>query len=197
MTLFTALYEAYEYAKDHDMVDKFDGGNIILPLFHSLKKSNGDDIVEVLLDKNSNLVRAEYLEKEAKIIFPVTIDSVGRTSGVAAHPLIDKFSYLLRVDDKKYSAYREELEGWLAYSQDDFLEIVDKFLQKDDIFRSILGKLYDEYKKIDDLTILVKDDKGKEKKVDFKDVFISFRIEDYDGIKDISYNEKKIYTKII
>lgn len=192
MSLLQALYNSYEYAEKNNMVDKIDGSDVILPMYHEKKKSDGKNLIIIKLDKNSNLIDANYMEKNEIIVFPITEDSVARSSGVAPHPLVDNGAYLFDKDSKKEKSYRKQLEEWIDYSEDDFLKIIYNFLSKEDSFKSIVDKFYNNYVILKGVKIEYKEEgKEKSKTFDFSKVFFTFVIEDYDGIKDISVSENK------
>ena len=204
MGLLTALYKSYNYGLENDLVGNLDDReNLILPLYHNSMKSNGKNIVEITLDKNSNLVNAGFLNEKDIVIFPVTEDSVARSSGIAPHPLFDNFDYVIQDGSKKSKAYLEIMEDWLNFEENDFVRIIHDFIIKENAYTDILSKLYDKYK------IIKEDEKGKELKekiityidnsgnkpkeieVNFSKIFITFKIQDYDGLRDISITENK------
>ncbi len=131
MSLLSALLKSYNYALDHDMVGKPDQyGNIILPMYYNSMKSNGKNIIEVLIDKESELKDAYLLNEGEKIIFPVTEDSVARSSGLAPHPLTDSASYVIPDGGKRSNAYLEQMEAWLNYDDNDYVRMIYRFLQR-------------------------------------------------------------------
>ncbi|PMC81174.1 type I-C CRISPR-associated protein Cas8c/Csd1 [Anaerococcus hydrogenalis] len=204
MSLLQALYNSYEYAKNNNMIDKYDSNDIILPLYHDNKKSNGKNIVSLKINKDSNLVDAYFLNKDDNIIFSVTEDSVARSSGASPHPLVDNGSYLFDIGSKKNVAYMNQLKDWLDYSGDDFLNIVYKFLSNSKSFLEIIDKLYVDYEIKGNLTISIDNPNSKNNKkkdIDFSKIFFTFTIEDYDGLKDMSLNENhklhEIYLQYI
>lgn len=192
MSFLNALYNTYNYALEHNLVGDTDKKkSLILPLYYNSMKSDGKNIVELLVDRNSNLMAAYFLEKDDIIIFPVTEDSVARTSGVSPHPLVDNFDYLVDDGGKKSTAYYSQLEDWLDFDNNDFIRIIYKFLKKENVFKKILDKLYQNYKIIKGKNIEYNDSNGKARKINFSKVFISFKIEDYEGQKDLSVSENK------
>lgn len=74
--------------------------------------------IEITIDVDGRFVEAKALEKEQKIIIPVTEESSGRTSSPAAHALCDQLGYLLGGDEEKFNLYTEALAQWTqsAYS---------------------------------------------------------------------------------
>lgn len=194
MSFLTALYKSYEYAEEHGMIGKLDDGHLILPIYHNSMRSNGKNIVEVLLDKDSKLIDAKFIEEGEVTIFPVTEDSVSRSSGPAPHPLFDNFNYIIQDGSKKSELYIKGLESWIEYSEDDFLKIVYKFIKTSNIFANILNKLFSDYTIIGGKEVSyieINDKKKKEAKLDFGKVFMTFKIKSYEGLRDVSLSENK------
>ena len=184
MSLLTALLDSYDYALDHDMVGKPDHfGNILLPMYYNSTKSNGKNIIELLLSKESDLLEARVLPDGETIQFPVTEDSVARSSGVAPHPLVDSASYVIQDEGKRSAAYMEQMENWLAYDDYDFVRIIHDFLIQPGILDAVKQKVKNSEE----------DEAEKQKKnavaIDFEKVFFTFSIENYDGLKNISVSE--------
>ena len=76
MSVLTALYKSYEYCEENGFVDrseKIDFETVLLPIYHSNKESRDEDIIEVTLNKNAEIIFADYLKKNKKIIFPVDL----------------------------------------------------------------------------------------------------------------------------
>lgn len=184
MSLLTALLDSYDYALEHDMVGKPDHfGNILLPMYYNSMKSNGKNIIELLLSKESDLLEAHLLPEGETIQFPVTEDSVARSSGVAPHPLVDSASYVIQDEGKRSAAYMEQMENWLAYDDNDFVRIIHDFLIQPGILDAVKQKVKDSEE----------DEAEKQKKnavaIDFEKVFFTFSVENYDGLKNISVSE--------
>ena len=186
MSLLTALLDSYDYALENDMVGKPDHfGNILLPMYYNSMKSNGKNIIELLLSKESDLLEAHLLPERETIQFPVTEDSVARSSGVAPHPLVDSASYVIQDEGKRSAAYMEQMENWLAYDDNDFVRIIHDFLIQPGILDAVKQKVKDSKE----------DEAEKQKKnavaIDFGKVFFTFSIENYDGLKNISVSENR------
>lgn len=184
MSLLTALLDSYDYALEHDMVGKPDQfGNTLLPMYYNSMKSNGKNIIELLLSKESTLLEARVLPDGETIQFPVTEDSVARSSGVAPHPLVDSASYVIQDGEKRSAAYMEQMENWLAYDANDYVKIIRDFLKKPGMLDAVKKKLKDSEE----------DEEKKSKKsapsIDFEKVFFTFSIENYVGMKNISVSE--------
>lgn len=184
MSLLTALLDSYDYALEHDMVGKPDHfGNILLSMYYNSMKSNGKNIIELLLSKESDLLEARVLPEGETIQFPVTEDSVARSSGVAPHPLVDSASYVIQDGEKRSAAYMEQMENWLAYDANDYVKIIRDFLKKPGMLDAVKKKLKDS-----------EEDEGKKSKksapsIDFEKVFFTFSIENYEGMKNVSVSE--------
>lgn len=184
MSLLTALLDSYDYALEHDMVGKPDHfGNILLPMYYNSMKSNGKNIIELLLSKESVLLEARVLPEGETIQFPVTEDSVARSSGVAPHPLVDSASYVIQDGEKRSAAYMEQMENWLAYDANDYVKIIRDFLKKPGMLDAVKKRLKDS-------------EEGEEEKakksaasIDFEKVFFTFSIENYESIKNVSVSE--------
>lgn len=184
MSLLTALLDSYDYALENDMVGKPDHfGNILLPMYYNSMKSNGKNIIELLLSKESVLLEARVLPEGEAIQFPVTEDSVARSSGVAPHPLVDSASYVIQDGEKRSAAYMEQMENWLAYDANDYVKIIRDFLKKPGMLDAVKKRLKDS-------------EEGEEEKakksaasIDFEKVFFTFSIENYEGMKNVSVSE--------
>lgn len=202
MSLFTALHQTYNYGLGHGIVDNDnEDKSLLLPLYHNSMKSNGKNILEIKLDKSSNLLGATFLNKDEIVIFPVTEESVSRSSGVSPHPLFDNFDYLIKNNSKKSTAYLEGLRSWLNYEDIDFVRIFYDFINNDNAFSKILEMLYGDYKIKDNKNVEYVDKSGKKGKkttVDFSKIYLSYKVENYIDLKDVSITEnKELHEKYI
>lgn len=183
MSLLTALLSSYDYALEHDMVGKPDHfGNILLPMYYNSMKSNGKNIIELLLSKESDLLEARVLPDGETIQFPVTEDSVARSSGVAPHPLVDSATYVIQDGEKRSTAYMKQMENWLAYDANDYVQIIRDFLKKPGMLE-VVKKLKDSEEGGEERS------KKSAKSIDFEKVFFTFSIENYEGMKNVSVSE--------
>ena len=147
MSFLIALYNSYNFGLENNLIGELnDKSNLILPIYHNSMKSNGKNIVEILINKRSELVDANFLDDGDIVIFPVTEDSVARSSGIAPHPLFDNFDYVIQDDTKKSLAYINQQESWINSDKDDFVKIVHDYITKAKVFEDILSKLYKDYK---------------------------------------------------
>ena len=140
MNVFTALYKTYLSCEESDLVDDVDNLNnsaVLLPIFHTNKRSNnGKDIIEITLSEEGDFLRANYLEKNEIIIFPVTEASVARANDKAPHPLCDELSYITSAfSQEKFDAYISNLEKWVNFNDGDngniVLNSIWKYLKQD------------------------------------------------------------------
>ena len=68
-----------------------DGHEPLAPIGHILTSAN----IEITLNAQGKFLAARKVDKkEPKILIPVTEESSGRTSGLAAHPLCDQLKYV-------------------------------------------------------------------------------------------------------
>lgn len=195
MSFLTALLNSYNYGLENNLVGNLeDKSSLILPIYHNSMKSNGKNIVEIKINKKSELVDAKFLEDGDIVIFPVTEDSVARSSGIAPHPLFDNFDYVMQENTNKSEAYISQQEAWLNYDEDAFVKIIHDYIIKEKVFEDILSKLFKEYKILKDKNVEFvdkSDKKAKKVTIDFSKVFLTFAVENYDGKKDLSLSENK------
>ena len=64
------------------------------------------------IDRQGKFIRATRDNKEMTIIIPCTEKSVGRSSGIAAHPLCDQLDYVGGINKDKLDDYLSELGAW-------------------------------------------------------------------------------------
>ncbi len=205
MSLINALLETYDFALQNNLVDNPKlslDGLTLLPVYHSSKRSVGEDIFEITVDKDSNSISGRFLEKDEIIIFPITEDSITRSGAkVAPHAISDELSYLARtIDGAKNKEYLDIVEDLLEYEKNNTCEdfrILGKYIIKNTILEDFLRFHFGskEYH-IDDkfkLSYEEIDDKGKIKKklLDLKKIFITFKIEK-EFKADISLTKDKI-----
>lgn len=195
MSFLTALLNSYNYGLENNLVGNLDDkSSLILPIYHNSMKSNGKNIVEIKINKKSELVDARFLEDGDIVIFPVTEDSVARSSGIAPHPLFDNFDYVMQENTNKSEAYISQQEAWLNYDEDEFVKIIHDYIIKEKVFEDILSKLFRDYKILKDKNVEFvdkSDKKAKKVTIDFSKVFLTFAVENYDGKKDLSLSENK------
>ncbi len=119
MSVFHVLYETYKEAEKKGQVDEpslVQGGRniVVLPLYHMNLRANAYDVVQLVFGESGIPMSLEFLLNNTYTIFPVTEDSLNRTSNVFAHPLCDDMQYLSKsLNPKKYESYCKENEKWL------------------------------------------------------------------------------------
>lgn len=107
-----------------DLADSYDKNADILssiyPISTTTISNNGDIIATIIIDGEGNFLKADKFEKVKKdkngkdstqpvqICIPVTEKSMGRSSGIAPHPVFDQYEYL-NGNGKKFEAYISEL----------------------------------------------------------------------------------------
>ncbi len=202
MSIFHVLYETYLKAEEKGQVDAPEldptGRNItILPIYHTNLRSDGYNIVKIVLDEEGVPSHLSFLEKDAYTIFPVTEDSLNRTSNEFAHPLCDDMQYLSKsLNEKKYRHYCEQNEEWLegvlsklaeldAGESGDmilFLEQIRDLVISEDILKVVGNLIAKRYRVLarenQTVEIEIKPEsegsKAVTKKVDLSKVFITF-----------------------
>ncbi|MFD2829994.1 type I-C CRISPR-associated protein Cas8c/Csd1 [Corticicoccus populi] len=193
MSLTTALLSAYEQAEKAGLVDNHNGDNtVLLPVYHNNLKSSGNNVIQVTLKKDGSFLKAEYMDKDEMIIFPVTEKSLTRSGqNPPPHPLVDKLQYVVPTGDQKNVSYSEVFNHWLDNSNHEeaieFLKVIKKFLNNENMFTEIVEAVYrGEQYTLKDFTVAYKDDKEKEKTDDLSNVFITFIVEAFNGPINVS-----------
>lgn len=191
MTLMNALLETYDYALKNDLVDNPNlsvEGQVLLPVYHSNKRSKGEDIFELTIDANSNAISGRFLANDEIIIFPITEDSIKRAgSTTAPHAISDELSYLAKgIDAAKNEVYITGIQELLDYEGSHKyknFKIIGNYIVKntilEDFIRIYLGKT--EYHIDKDFKlhyeIILDGNKVKKKSIDLKKTFITFKLE--------------------
>lgn len=180
MSVLTNLLKCYEYCENEDLVDVHNGEDtVLLPLYHSNIKAAKNNILKVTLNENGDLLSADFTADGEVHFFPITEDSVARTSGIAPHPLEDEMKYCISkiADNKKFEAYKKEFDKFYSYVVNPevklFLSSIKTFLLNEKNYEMILSEL--PFKDI------VEKEKGKKKKHDFKDTFLCFEVKCNNG----------------
>lgn len=118
MSIFNVLYQSYLQAEERGQVDNLDldesQRNIaILPIFHHNIRSNGSNVLEIVLDAEGKASQIQIIPKDVYVIFPITEESLNRTSGARAHPICDDMQYLSSsLAPTKYKNYCETNDAW-------------------------------------------------------------------------------------
>lgn len=176
MDFFTSLLNAYDYALENNLVDVHEGNaTILLPLYHTNLRSNGKNIINVLLDKQGEFLSAKFLEEDEIIIFPVTQDSIARSGKYPpSHPLVDKLSYITTENDKLHEMYMESFTALFQGINDgevkNFLITIKNFIDKSDFYEKIEKYIFE----------------NEEKKIDTANTFLTFSISDFISGRTIS-----------
>ena len=104
------LLKAVEtYDANADLVGVYQAGrDPLAPIGHILTNAG----IEITLNAQGVFLSARRVEKsEPKILIPVTEDSSGRTSGLAAHPLCDQLKYISCTNEKAHTLYLQTLHA--------------------------------------------------------------------------------------
>lgn len=87
-----------------------EGHEPLAPVGHLLTSAG----IEITLNVQGELLAARKVEKnEPKILIPVTEESSGRTSGIAAHPLCEQLKYVACTNEQAHECYLEILRAWM------------------------------------------------------------------------------------
>lgn len=175
------LYETYDNCSQ--LVGKeVDDGTILLPVAHSTQNAQ----IEVVVDLHGSFIRAEEVPKiDAITIIPVTEDSGSRGNGNNPHPLCDKLIYVAgdysKYSDKAkaeeyYKQYITQMEKWCNSEQShDKVTAIYHYLKRGCLIADLLSQGI--------LTLSpngLLNDQKKIQNIAASDVFVRFRIEDFD-----------------
>ncbi|MEQ9809392.1 type I-C CRISPR-associated protein Cas8c/Csd1 [Streptococcus jiangjianxini] len=192
MDFFTSLLKTYENAESENWVDNASKGTILLPIYHTSLKSNGKNIISIVLDNEGKFIKADYIGKEEAIIFPVTSHSVARSGkNPAPHPLVDKFSYYVaEMNQDQYDAYHNQLENWRAACRDEhvkeYLNLIQRFILQPEFLSQICQSLYGQSYTREGLKVTYTETDNKEKTVDLSACFLEFNIDHFIGNRRVS-----------
>ncbi len=212
MSIFHVLYKSYIKAEENGQVDapELDTTNrniVILPIYHANLRSDGKNVAQIVLDDEGAPIHLNFLEKDVYTIFPVTEDSLNRTSNPFAHPLCDDMQYLSKcLDERKYSHFCEQNEQWVsgvlheladfdteeARDAMSFVKQIRELILNNDILAVVKKFISKRYKvlKEDETTMEVEvkpeseASKAETKKYDLSKLFITFG-------KQFSYVQKR------
>lgn len=201
MSLLTELYHAYNASKESGLVDQHEiNRTTLLPIYHNNMTSNGKNIVRVHLNKDSTLERAEFVPEDEDIIFPVNEASVARSGRKPpAHPLVDKLNYIVPSDSWKHNNFKDAFINWFNYIDQghdkEYLKIIKDFISKNDMLQQILDYLFQgrDYK-LNDFVVEYTENAGKKEKIrklKLKDVFLTYSINAFDGLKNRGVTKNK------
>lgn len=139
MGLLQQAYRTYEYA-EKTCVGKYIEGEKepLAPIGHAITNAT----IEITLDKDGNFIGAMEIDKDnAKTLFPVTEDSLGRSgTSIRPHPLCDQIGFMMPDNKEKYGKYVEQLLEWASseYTHP-ILESVLKYVKKGTIVDDVVG----------------------------------------------------------
>ena len=225
MSIFHVLYKSYEQAEEQGLIDKPElvVGNrniVILPLYHMNVRSDGSNVIQITLDDEGNPIHLSFVEKDVYTIFPITEDSLNRTSNPFGHPLCDDMQYLSKsLHDRKHTHYCGQNEEWLNgilleledYNSEEaedvaiFLKQIRKLVLREDVLVTAKELIAQQYIVLnqDKTTIEVQTKpatekkKAESKKYDLAKVFITFtkQFSDIDKL-DMNLTRNQLLHKV-
>lgn len=183
MSILTNLFKTYEYCQENNLVDYYsENDTVLLPIYHQNIKAQNMNLLEVTLDENGNVLQTKF-PQDKTYIFPVTEDSVARSSNVAPHPIEDKMQYCINeiADPAKYDSYLIEFDGFYNYLKQgdvkDFMSSIRLFITNKNSYDNLLETItLPELVKLDGGKIEYKASNGRVKKYNFGDTFICFKV---------------------
>lgn len=185
-----ALLDTYDFALENNLVDNHklsNLGHVILPIYHSNKKSSGEDIFEITIDEEGKPIGGKFLNKDELIIFPISEDSITRSgSKIGPHAICDELSYLSdKIDENKNKEYLEGINKLLEYEENhknENMRIIGQYVKNnnilDDFLRYHMNNKDCEINNKWQLKYEVQEPNGKirTKSLDLKKIFITFKI---------------------
>lgn len=201
MNLLKVLLSTYNQALKAGVVD--DISNMkepnLLPIYHSNKKSaNGKDIFVITLTEKGDFIKGDFLPQNEYMIFPVTEESINRTTNVAPHPICDEVGYLISDGSKKnnekvkmYFEIQDDIKDFMMKHNrpDGAFTAIYKYVRKGSLLQDIANGISQGHPySIDGYDIEVETD-GKRVKTDVEKVVVTFEIACEDGIQNISQNQ--------
>lgn len=113
-----------------------EGHEPLAPLGHTLTRAG----IEIMLDQDGGLLSARKVDKsEPKILIPVTVESAGRASGLAAHPLCDQLKYVSPKNEEAHCLYLALLRSWLeSENSHPFLRPILTYLEAGTILSDLI-----------------------------------------------------------
>lgn len=183
MSLAAILQRNYETCSSEKLVGNWnvkEGEAVLLPIYHSNTRSVKDNIFLLQLDTNGEPISGSFLPQDEIIVYPITEDSVSRSSGSSSRPLVDEYQYLNPVQENKEGLYLDLLGEWLNFEKEG---LVKQFLQV--IYEYVLnGKLENDL--IDFIS------QGNPYKYDKDTQILEFEIEEKGKITNRKYDLRKI-----
>ena len=108
MGLLQAAYRTYE-AQRHLVGRIEEGAEPLIPVSHMIVNAQ----LEITISDEGVFQSVQRVaQEEQKTIIPVTEKSANRTSGAIPHPLCDQLQYISPWNEKKLSAYLEQILQW-------------------------------------------------------------------------------------
>jgi CRISPR-associated protein Csd1 len=140
MTWSQQLFEVYDRLKDSTQTKK----NILPPIHHTIVNAD----IEVVLDKESNFVRASIVPKEdANTLIQCTQKSIARTGDSSPHPLCDGLKYVagdlskfIKIKNCFFEEYLKLLSSWCSSKFScDKIYIIKEYVEKKSLIQDLLN----------------------------------------------------------
>lgn len=185
MSALSALYDAYVRAEKDNFIDRHDLNDhhiVILPLFHTNRRSDGLNIVELNLNPDGSVIDCDFVPADDYAVFPVTEESVTRTVNVSAHPLCDQLGYTsAKFKKNRFDSFMDAFQSWYNYAQENgshpILESVHALLEKQDMFDAVFNGLRQKYPvALDEKDNFIVTIDGKEKKIKTDGLLVTYRV---------------------
>lgn len=139
MGLFERAYETYVnhqyYVGKYSASDGTMFKEPLAPVGHIVTKAQ----ILITIDNEGHFVSAKKIgADEPKIVIPVSEESAGRSSGIAAHPLCDNLKYISSQNKGRHSAYISGLSEWAnsEYSHPFLLPILT-YVKRDTVIKDL------------------------------------------------------------
>ena len=114
-----------------------DSGKKICPIAHKYITTH----IGVLIDREGNFLVAMNPEVKGEMVaVPCTLESDGRTSGIAPHLLSDQIQYVAKMDgnQKRHTAYVNQLKAYVEDNpMDEYAQAICKYISKESLLQDI------------------------------------------------------------
>lgn len=136
------------------LVDSYDRNADALkktyPLSTTSISNNADMIAVIVIDSNGDFVRFERISKKSSenkkgpgnplinVPIPVTEESMGRSSGIAPHPVFDQYEYL-KGSGKKFDSYCTQLKEFSKFAPKQ-IKAIYQYIAKQTVAIDLSGK---------------------------------------------------------
>lgn len=189
MGLLQAGYQTYETFASRAGVIYAAEKEPLAPVAHMIQKAQ----LEISITENGAFIKADTVaKKNAATIIPVTLESGGRTSSPAAHPLCDQLIYLSSINGERHALYCRQLSDWAnsPYSHPK-VKAVWQYIQSGTILRDLAEE------NILKLSIDGKPEKGKIEGTDYEKCLVRWRVIGNDLGKSAVWEDQSLFQAYI